>query len=155
MSCYCNLLSATCHALVIFPVAAYFSALELPDSYFITWLPRGRSGFKWSLKTSLEAIVIKLLPNNELRGNPKQKRGSLISFRFTCRIRSDRPCHASQSSGYDAMPATATGATLNGSVGAGERLGAWRCFRENLLGGGRKSVHVAEKCHRLPNLRHS
>jgi len=39
-----------------------------------------------------------------------------------------------------------------GSVGAGERLCAWRSFRENLLGGGRKIVHVAEKCHRLPNL---
>ena len=55
----------------------------------------------------------------------------------------------------DAMPDTATGATLNGSVGAGERLRSWRCFRENLLGGRRKIVHVAEKCHRLPNLLYS
>jgi len=36
--------------------------------------------------------------------------------------------------------------------GSVERLRAWRCFRENLLGGGRKIVYVAEKCHRLPNL---
>jgi hypothetical protein len=42
-----------------------------------------------------------------------------------------------------------------GSVGAGNRRRAWRCFGENLLGGGRKIVHVAEKCHRLPNLLHS
>ena len=55
----------------------------------------------------------------------------------------------------NAMPDTATRATLNDSVGAGERLRAWCCFRENLLGGGRKIVHVAEKCHRLPNLLHS
>jgi hypothetical protein len=27
-----------------------------------------------------------------------------------------------------------------------------RCFRENLLGGGWKFVHVAEKRDRLPNL---
>jgi hypothetical protein len=26
----------------------YLPALELPDSYFITWLSRGRSGFKWA-----------------------------------------------------------------------------------------------------------
>ena len=50
------------------------------------------------------------------------------------------------------MPDIATGATLNGSVGNGEWLRAWRCFRKNLLGGGRKFVHVAEKRHRLPNL---
>ena len=85
--------------------------------------------------------------------NPKQKLGSLISLPVYLpnKIRSLRKPVLQD----NAMPDIATGTTLNGSVGNGERLRAWLCFRENLLGGGRKIVHVAEKCHRLPNLLHS
>jgi hypothetical protein len=36
-------------------------------------LSREQSGFKWLLKTIAEAIVIKTLSNNEVRGNSKQK----------------------------------------------------------------------------------
>jgi hypothetical protein len=32
----------------------------------MTWLSRGQSGFRWLLKTSAEAIVIKILLNNEM-----------------------------------------------------------------------------------------
>src|SRR6266478_4587337 len=46
---------------------------EPRDSYFITWLSREQSGRRWLLKTSAEAIVIEILLNNELRGNPEQK----------------------------------------------------------------------------------
>jgi len=36
-------------------------------------LSREQSGRRWLLKTSAEAIVIEILLNNELRGNPEQK----------------------------------------------------------------------------------
>ena len=44
------------------------------------------------------------------------------------------------------------GTTLQDSVGAQDQLRARRCFGENLLGGRRMIVHVAEKSHQLPNL---
>jgi hypothetical protein len=54
---------------------AWFSAFDQEplDSYFITWLSREQSGLRWLLNTSAEAIVIEILPNNEMRGNPKGK----------------------------------------------------------------------------------
>ena len=55
------------------------------------------------------------------------------------------------SPGFPPRPQTSA---VHGSAGNGERLRAWHCFRENLFGRGRKFVHVAEKCYRLPNLLH-
>ena len=54
------------------------------DSYFITWLSREQGGRRWLLKTSAEAMVIKNLLNNEMRGNPKRKLSSRRSVRTLC-----------------------------------------------------------------------
>ena len=60
-------------------------ALEPRDSYFITWLSRGQSGFKWPLKTSAEAIVMKILLNDEVRGNPNRKLSGPVAYSH-CRL---------------------------------------------------------------------
>jgi len=49
------------------------SALESPDSYFITWSSREHSGRRLLLKTFPEAIVIKTPLNEDKTGNPNRK----------------------------------------------------------------------------------
>ena len=41
-----------------------YLTLELPSSYFITWLSREQSGFSWRLKTFSDEIIIEILPND-------------------------------------------------------------------------------------------
>jgi hypothetical protein len=39
-------------------------ALQPQDSYFITWLSREQSGFRWRFKTFSDEIIIEILPND-------------------------------------------------------------------------------------------
>jgi len=50
-----------------YKISDFFSSLlEPPSSYFITWLSREQSGFRWPLKILIEEFIIEILPNDSM-----------------------------------------------------------------------------------------